>query len=171
MSVARTIAIVALRLWAANGIILSVSTLTFLVIGAIQNSSELSIANLIVQPLFLVLALLAWKYPATIASFIVPSPPPRADDQLPKLDTETAVTIGTFLVGLYILTLRLPPALLYATRYALNALNPDNQTRYFDVLRLIENLVIAAVALFLFFRASDIARLFVWLRRAAPGPT
>ncbi|MFO1187535.1 MAG: hypothetical protein U1E87_08840 [Alphaproteobacteria bacterium] len=171
MPLTQAIAIVLVRLWAAHAFVQSALTLPYL-LGSWNDESVRSLAGLLT---WLALAVAAWILARPLSRVFAASVQSAAPA---RIGSDDLVAIGTFLIGIYLLAIRLPSALRATGEAILHVISGDNSAQtsgvfvelgHFDLANLAAQWSVIAIAFFFVFRARGLSRFFSWLRGAAPS--
>ncbi len=157
-----------IRLWAAATVIFNLP-LVFLYVSASNDSDDqIDLYITMYYPGMVLFGLILWVYAAKIAKVFSPKMHEHGIEL--AFNPTDLVTIGSFLIGLSYLVDPFPTALIQTFSLIYQFSQDDGHFRDFswDITKLIEQWVIALVALGLTLRPRDIARMFMWLRSAGP---
>jgi hypothetical protein len=173
MSFLQAIGILSLRLWAIMRVPTLVSGLVSLLPGSVNVGNRELYYYYAANALYGLLALGAFIFARPIVVRIT-----RGLDQKEvhagPLSAEDLLMIGSFLIGFWFLLAHLAPALLGTGMaiWSTKELSQDIRNVAWTLLQapFVTDWLNVLVALFLTFRARDIARMFVWLRNANRPP-
>lgn len=165
----QAICILLIRLWAAGVIISYLLGYAYWFMSALTGNDQEGLSDLLINAaIWISGALAGWCLAPPLSRLVVPR---AASDNLQiTMGAEDFVAVGSFLIG-GVFLVRTAPDLLavlvnilgsFATRET-DAPPPDI---HYQSRQLISAVVTVAVALFLTFKPRDIAKMFVWLRRA-----
>lgn len=174
MPLPQAIAIMLIRLWAATSFVASFLNLPIRLNAYTPDNAEM-IGYIAGSFAWVLVTVATWFLARPLSAIIAPrgqSTPPGAADY------NDLTTVGTFLVGLYILSVRLPAAVVKAIQLINGFLQGSTTAEtsgvfgkvvYFDAAELAAQWGVIAIAFFLVGRPRGIAKLVSSLRTATPS--
>lgn len=170
LTLAHVIGILIVRIGAAWLTISGLTNLLWLLpsLGIGLDYDRVNLSSAVFDAFWVGLGLVFWIFaPAAVAKL---APKLLAEAAVRPADMFDYVAIGSFLIGAFHLVEHVPPTAVRTAAVLFDAF--QRRARYDDVppsidfTGLASNWLVCAVALFLTLRPTDLAKLFVWLRRA-----
>ncbi len=167
MSGIQAIGVLIIRVWAASVVITSVNGLAFTGLLDGLEKKELLVA-LIIYAVWLAAAVSGWIWASRLSGLLVPQV--GREPVAISINVEDLVAAGSFLIGGFYLVASTPSLVTNMARVMgpLIFRDANEMPRIYalDIASLPGELVVFAAAPFLTFKPREIARLFLWLRRA-----